>query len=248
MTQAERGAVDRRPRPDHRPTASARCCPAAARCPTPNTPTAWADMVDGFQQAALSTRLRHPDHLRRRRRARAQQRLRRNDLPAQHRPRRHPGPGLVAAGRGASPPRRSRGHRHPQWDFAPCLCVRRDDRWGRTYESFGEDPALVSMMETAASSACRAPGSVSSTATTRCWPPPSTSPATATPIRHRRRRLQDRPGRHRSPTGRTSHRIDLRAVPAGDPSADVGCAMPSFSSVDWTEDGVGNPIKMHAEQ
>ena len=24
--------------------------------------------------------------------------------------------------------------------------------------------------------------------------------------------------------------------------------MPSFSSVDWTEDGVGNPIKMHAHQ
>ena len=24
------------------------------------------------------------------------------------------------------------------WGFAPCLCVARDDRWGRTYESFGE--------------------------------------------------------------------------------------------------------------
>ena len=24
--------------------------------------------------------------------------------------------------------------------------------------------------------------------------------------------------------------------------------MPSFSSVDWTEDGLGNPIKMHANQ
>jgi len=29
------------------------------------------------------------------------------------------------------------------WAFAPCLCVSRDERWGRTYESFGEDPALV---------------------------------------------------------------------------------------------------------
>jgi beta-glucosidase-like glycosyl hydrolase len=28
----------------------------------------------------------------------------------------------------------------PQWAFAPCICVARDDRWGRTYESFGEDP------------------------------------------------------------------------------------------------------------
>ena len=28
----------------------------------------------------------------------------------------------------------------------------------------------------------------------------------------------------------------------------VGSVMPSFSSVDWTEDGLGNPIKMHANQ
>ena len=34
------------------------------------------------------------------------------------------------------------------WDFAPCLCVTRDERWGRSYESFGEDPALVTSMET----------------------------------------------------------------------------------------------------
>ena len=37
----------------------------------------------------------------------------------------------------------------PQWAFAPCICVARDDRWGRTYESFGEDPGLVARMETA---------------------------------------------------------------------------------------------------
>jgi beta-glucosidase len=30
-----------------------------------------------------------------------------------------------------------------QWDFAPCVAVARDERWGRTYESFGEDPDLV---------------------------------------------------------------------------------------------------------
>lgn len=29
------------------------------------------------------------------------------------------------------------------WDFAPCVAVARDERWGRTYESFGEDPDLV---------------------------------------------------------------------------------------------------------
>jgi beta-glucosidase len=32
------------------------------------------------------------------------------------------------------------------WVFAPCVCVPRDDRWGRTYEGYGEDPALVASM------------------------------------------------------------------------------------------------------
>jgi beta-glucosidase-like glycosyl hydrolase len=32
------------------------------------------------------------------------------------------------------------------WDFAPCLCVARNDRWGRTYESFGEVPQLATQM------------------------------------------------------------------------------------------------------
>jgi beta-glucosidase len=36
------------------------------------------------------------------------------------------------------------------WTFAPCVCVPRDDRWGRTYEGFGEDPALASQMGVAA--------------------------------------------------------------------------------------------------
>jgi beta-glucosidase len=30
------------------------------------------------------------------------------------------------------------------WAFAPTVAVARDPRWGRTYESYGEDPALVS--------------------------------------------------------------------------------------------------------
>jgi beta-glucosidase len=29
------------------------------------------------------------------------------------------------------------------WTFAPTIAVARDDRWGRTYESYSEDPALV---------------------------------------------------------------------------------------------------------
>ncbi|MBO8130730.1 MAG: glycoside hydrolase family 3 C-terminal domain-containing protein [Candidatus Marinimicrobia bacterium] len=36
------------------------------------------------------------------------------------------------------------------WTFAPCVAVTRDERWGRTYESFGEVPDLVSIMSRAA--------------------------------------------------------------------------------------------------
>ncbi|MEP0391870.1 MAG: glycoside hydrolase family 3 N-terminal domain-containing protein [Erythrobacter sp.] len=32
------------------------------------------------------------------------------------------------------------------WTFAPTVAVARDDRWGRTYESYSEDPDLVSQM------------------------------------------------------------------------------------------------------
>src|SRR2546428_11853787 len=30
-----------------------------------------------------------------------------------------------------------------QWAFAPCVAVVRDERWGRTYESYSEEPTLV---------------------------------------------------------------------------------------------------------
>ena len=32
------------------------------------------------------------------------------------------------------------------WAFAPCICVPQNDRWGRTYEGFSEDTALVSAL------------------------------------------------------------------------------------------------------
>jgi len=36
------------------------------------------------------------------------------------------------------------------WDFAPCVAVPRDDRWGRTYEGFAEEPMLVAELGAAA--------------------------------------------------------------------------------------------------
>jgi beta-glucosidase len=36
------------------------------------------------------------------------------------------------------------------WAFAPCVAVARNERWGRTYESFGETPELAQVMGVAA--------------------------------------------------------------------------------------------------
>ena len=36
-----------------------------------------------------------------------------------------------------------------QWDFSPCVAVARDERWGRTYECFGEEPELVAQLSAA---------------------------------------------------------------------------------------------------
>ncbi|HEX8185499.1 MAG TPA: glycoside hydrolase family 3 N-terminal domain-containing protein, partial [Blastocatellia bacterium] len=36
------------------------------------------------------------------------------------------------------------------WAFAPCVTVPRDERWGRTYEGFGESPELARMLGEAA--------------------------------------------------------------------------------------------------
>jgi beta-glucosidase len=37
-----------------------------------------------------------------------------------------------------------------RWAFGPCIAVAQDEHWGRTYESYGEDPVLVSMLGAAA--------------------------------------------------------------------------------------------------
>jgi len=37
-----------------------------------------------------------------------------------------------------------------QWTFAPCVAVPQDERWGRTYEGFGESPELVAELGAAA--------------------------------------------------------------------------------------------------
>jgi beta-glucosidase len=194
--------------------------------PTPNTPEAWVQMVNAFQRAALATPLGIPMIY---------------GIDAVH------GHGNVYGatvfphnlGLGATrDPRlveqvyrataqevRATGI---PWDFAPCVCVSRDERWGRAYESFGEDPSLVVRMQTAIDGLRR--GGVLPTLKHYAGDG-DTEYGTGS-------------GDYTVDQGVTVtsradfNRIDL--APYRSPHG-VLTVMPSFSSVDWTEDGVGNP-------
>ena len=109
--------------------------------PADNTPAGWADMVDSLQAAALDTRLGIPllygvDSVHGHGNLNGATVFPHNiGLGATR------DPALVRRiGHITAEETRASG---PQWSFAPCVCVARDDRWGRTYESFGEDPKLV---------------------------------------------------------------------------------------------------------
>jgi beta-glucosidase len=210
--------------------------------PAQNTPEAWADMVDRFQSAALATRLHIPLLY---------------GIDSVHGDGNMYGatvfphniglgatrdPALVRAVEHATAEEtRASG---PQWTFAPCICSAQDDRWGRTYESFGEDPRLVERMETAIDGFQGAPGHLADRdrvlATAKHFAGDGdTKYGTAT-------------GGYKIDQGIavTNHQDfydkALRQYVPAVQDHHVGSVMPSFSSVDWTEDGVGNPIKMHA--
>jgi beta-glucosidase len=135
----------------------------------------------------------------------------------------------------------------PQWTFAPCICAARDDRWGRTYESFSENPNLVIQMETAIDGFQ--------------GPDMSANDRVMATAKHYAGDGDTRYDASKAGTGAypidqgvaVTNRQDFwnvalrQYVPAVQQHR-VGSVMPSFSSVDWTEDGVGNPIKMHANQ
>ncbi|WP_406865471.1 glycoside hydrolase family 3 N-terminal domain-containing protein [Streptomyces sp. HUAS MG47] len=144
MTQAERNAL--RSPGDIAGYGLGSLLSGGGSVPTPNTAEAWARMVDAYQLRTRATRLQIPliygadavhGH--------------NNVIGATIMPHnigigatRNP---ALAARTGAVTAKEVRATGVP-WDFAPCLCVTRDERWGRSYEAFGEDPALVTAMET----------------------------------------------------------------------------------------------------
>ncbi|MET9482834.1 glycoside hydrolase family 3 N-terminal domain-containing protein [Streptomyces sp. NPDC006638] len=114
--------------------------------PTPNTPAAWSKMIDAFQLRAQATRYQIPliygvDAVHGHNNVVGATIMPHNiGLGATRDP-------ALAEKTGAVTAKEVRATGIP-WDFAPCVCVGRDERWGRTYETFGEDPALVTSLDT----------------------------------------------------------------------------------------------------
>ncbi|MET8330395.1 glycoside hydrolase family 3 N-terminal domain-containing protein [Streptomyces sp. NPDC005181] len=144
MTQAERNAL--KSQGDIAAYDLGSLLSGGGSVPTPNTPEAWAKMVDAYQLRAQATRFQIPliygvDAVHGHNNVIGSTIMPHNiGIGAGRDPKLAERTGAVTAGevRATGIP----------WDFAPCLCVTRDERWGRSYESYGEDPALVESMET----------------------------------------------------------------------------------------------------
>jgi beta-glucosidase len=245
MTQAERGAIDSDPG-QITTLGLGSVLSGGGSVPADNTPSGWADMVDRYQAAALKTRLKIPllygiDSVHGDNNLVGATVFPHNNAMGATRD-----PALVREEEQITATEtRATG---PQWVFAPCICVSRDLRWGRTYESFSEDPALVMQMETALEGfQGRSPRDLAD---------PTHVLATA------KHYAGDGDTKYGSSTSGTytidqgvtvtdrAHfdAIDLAPYLPAVRKYHVGSIMPSFSSVDWTEDGVGNPIKMSANK
>ncbi|HLU73151.1 MAG TPA: glycoside hydrolase family 3 N-terminal domain-containing protein [Nonomuraea sp.] len=141
MTQAERGSVSPADVTAYR---LGSVLSGGGSAPTPNTPAGWADMYDSYQNAALATPLGIPilygvDAVHGHNNVYGATIFPHNiGLGATR------DPALVQRiGRAVAEEMAGTG---TNWNFAPCVCVARDDRWGRTYESFGETPELPAAM------------------------------------------------------------------------------------------------------
>lgn len=112
--------------------------------PATNNPESWADMYDLFQSYALQTRLKIPLIY---------------GIDAVHGHNNVYGavifPHNIGLGCTRNPELVEKVARTTaeevaatgiDWTFAPCIAVPQDERWGRTYEGFGETPELAVMM------------------------------------------------------------------------------------------------------
>jgi beta-glucosidase len=112
--------------------------------PAENTVAGWADMIDDFQSQAMKTRLKIPllygvDAVHGHSNVWGAVIFPHNiGLGATR------NPGLVSmAARATASEVRATGI---NWTFSPVVAVPQDERWGRTYEGFSEDPSLVRLL------------------------------------------------------------------------------------------------------
>jgi beta-glucosidase len=252
MTQAERGAVAGDP-DQIRALRLGSVLSGGGSTPANNSPAAWVEMVNSFQQEALETRLGIPliygiDAVHGHGNVFGATIFPHNIGLGSTRD-----PKLIAqVGEATAAEVRATGI---PWNFAPCVCVARDERWGRTYESFGEDPALVASMETIidgfqGKGPHRFDGDhVLATAKHYAGDGDTEFDAAVAAANVGKPWFEQRYTIDQGITVTSRpdfSRIDLAPYVAALGAHDVGSVMPSFSSVDWIEDGVGNPVKMHA--
>lgn len=245
MTQAERGAVDEN-RDQITELKLGSILSGGGSAPADNTPEGWADMVDAYQSKALATRLRIPliygiDSVHGHGNLVGATVFPHNIGMGATR-----NPGLVREQQKITAKEtRATG---PQWIFGPCVCVVRDLRWGRSYEAYGEDPGLVAEMETGIEGfQGRRPGDMKRPehvlATVKHYAGDGDtvfgSSTTEGYTLDQGVTVTDR---------RTFMKVNVAPYVTAVKKYRVGSVMPSFSSVDWKEDGVGNPVKMHAHK
>ncbi|CAA9398208.1 MAG: GH3, partial [uncultured Quadrisphaera sp.] len=220
--------------------------------PEENTPEAWADMVDGYQLWTRLTPLQIPlvygvDAVHGHGNVRGATVFPHNlGLGATR------DPALVEeVSHVTAAETRATGI---PWNFAPCLCVARDTRWGRTYESFSEDPTLVGLMGAAATRGLQGDGAGDLADRDRVM---------AT-VKHIGGDGDTEYGSGDDPTREGEYpidqgvtvtseedfeRIDLAPYGPSVQEEDAGAVMPSYSSIDRTDGPLADegPIKAHAD-
>ena len=144
MTQIEKGSINPQAVTEY---AIGSILSGGGGYPTPNTPAAWAEMVNRYKAAALNTRLGIPLIY---------------GVDAVHGHNNVKGAVIfphnigLGATRNADLVRRIGAATALEvaatsidWNFAPVVAVPQDIRWGRTYEAYSEDTALVTALATA---------------------------------------------------------------------------------------------------
>ena len=144
MTQIEKGSISNRQ--DIASYFLGSLLSGGGGSPEDNSPQGWANMVDSFQAEAMKTRLQIPLIY---------------GVDAVHGHSNVKGATIFPHNVGLGATRNATlaleiGKITAKevyatgipWNFAPCLAVCRDVRWGRCYESFGEHPEIASMMTT----------------------------------------------------------------------------------------------------